>query len=122
MFKKIGYALILWVIPYVTAIPMMPLMQTDLVLFKTIMIVESSILAAILAAMYFEGVKKNYLEEGIMLGVIWIVINWILDFVGLLPFSKMPLDRYFLEIGLRYTVGLSLTVSIGYVLSRKIKN
>ena len=39
MLKKIGYGLILWVIPYVTAIPLMGLMQTDLIFFKTIMIV-----------------------------------------------------------------------------------
>jgi uncharacterized membrane protein YpjA len=121
MFKKIGYAIILWVVPYVTAIPLLPLMQSDQTLFKTIMIVEASILAAILAAMYFEKVKKNFLEEGIVLGVVWVVVNWILDFIGLLPFSKMPLDRYFLEIGFRYIVGLSLTISIGYILSKKLK-
>ena len=121
MLKKIGYALILWAIPYVTAIPLMPLMKTDLILFKTIMIVEASILAAILAVIYFDGVKTDYLKEGIILGVVWVAVNWLLDFVALLPFSKMPLDRYFLEIGLRYLMGLSLTIAIGYALSKKVK-
>lgn len=38
MLKKIGYGLILWVIPYVTAIPLMGLIQTDRIFFKVMML------------------------------------------------------------------------------------
>ncbi len=48
MLKKIGYGLILWVIPYVTAIPLLSLRQTDPVFFKTIMIVEGALVVGIL--------------------------------------------------------------------------
>lgn len=51
MLKKIGYGLILWVIPYVTAIQLLSLKQTDPVFFKTIMIVEGALVGGILSAL-----------------------------------------------------------------------
>lgn len=116
MFKKIGYGLILWVIPYVTAIPLLPLMKSDPTFFKTIMIVEGSLVGGVLAALYFQRVQRDFLREGIILAMVWIVLNWLLDFVALLPFAEMSLSRYFLEIGLRYFAIASTTIAIGYVL------
>jgi uncharacterized membrane protein YpjA len=119
MIKKLGYGLILWVIPYVTAIPLLGLMQRDLILFKTIMIVEGAFVGAVLTVMYFLDVKSDFLREGIVLAVVWIVVNWLLDVVALLPFTELTLPRYFLEIGLRYLAIVAPTVAVGFVLERR---
>jgi len=119
MIKKLGYGLILWVIPYVTAIPLLGLMQRDLILFKTIMIVEGAFVGTVLTARYFLDVKSDFLREGIVLAVVWIVVNWLLDFVALLPFTELTLPRYFLEIGLRYLAIVAPTVAVGFVLERR---
>ena len=121
MLKKIGYGLIVWVIPYVSAIPLLGLMETDPIFFKTIMILIGSIVGAICAVLYFNKVEKDFLKEGIILGVVWIIVNWLMDFAALLPLSKMPYGQYFMEIGLRYIGMLTPTVAIGYILSKKIK-
>lgn len=120
MLKKIGYAIVLWAIPYATAIPLLGLNESDQLFFKTIMIVEGSIVGAILAAIYFIGVKGGFLREGITLAIVWIVVNWILDYGGVVSFTGMPLDRYFLEIGLRYIAMAAPTVAIGYVLEKRL--
>ncbi len=123
MAKRLGYGALLWVIPYVTAIPLLPLMQRDVAFFKTIMIVEGTAVGAVLAVIYFQNLRlaapRGYLREGIVLALVWIVLNWLLDFIALLPFTQQPLDRYFIEIGLRYLAIAALTVPIGYVLSRR---
>ena len=119
--KKIGYGLILWVIPYVTAIPLLPLMRSDLLFFKAIMVVEGLTVGAILAVLYFLRVQKDFLREGIVLGMTWMIVNWILDYVALLPFTKMSLARYFMEIGIEYIGMAVLTVAIGYVLQKKLR-
>lgn len=119
MFRKIGYGLVLWVIPYVTAIPLLPLMQRDLVFFKTIMIVEGTLVGAVLTAAYFLRVERNFLREGVVLAAVWILLNWALDFAALLPFTKMPLDRYFIEIGARYLAMAAPTVVAGFLLERR---
>ena len=119
MLKKIGYGLILWVIPYVTAIPLLSLRQTDPVFFKTIMIVEGALMGAVLTVLYFRHVKAEFLREGITLAIVWIAVNWLLDFVALLPFSGHTVPRYFLEIGLRYLAIVAPTVAVGYVLEQR---
>jgi uncharacterized membrane protein YpjA len=121
MMKKLGYGLVLWVIPYVTAIPLLGLMKSDLIVFKTIMIVEGAMVGAVLTALYFIGVKKDFLYEGIVSAIVWIAVNWLLDFVALLPFTELTLPRYFLEIGLRYLAIVAPTVAVGYVLERRAR-
>jgi hypothetical protein len=93
---------VLWAIPYVTAIPLLPLMHSDPTFFKTIMIVEGATVGTVLTAIYFLGVDGDYLRHGIVAAIVWIVLNWILDYVGVIPFSGMSLTRYVIEIGLRY--------------------
>ncbi len=120
MLKKIGFGIILWAIPYATAIPLLGLNQSDQLFFKTIMIVEGSIVGAVLAAVYFVRVRRDFLREGLVLGAVWIVVNWILDYAGLIVLTGMPLGRYFAEIGLRYIAMAAPTVAIGYVLERRL--
>lgn len=120
MIKKFGYGVILWVIPYVTAIPLLPLMNSDPVFFKTIMVVEGALVGSVLASLYFVTLQRDFLREAIVLSVVWMVVNWLLDYVALLPFSGQSLPRYFVEIGFRYLAIGWLVLAIGFVLERKI--
>ncbi len=122
MLKRIGLGVILWAVPYVTAIPLLPLMQSDLVFFKTIMIVEGALLGGLLTAIHFTRVQTGYLREGILLAAIWITLGWLLDLVALLPFTQQSVPRYFMEIGLRYLAITAPTVVVGYVMQRRIVN
>ncbi|MFH1387223.1 MAG: hypothetical protein ABIH50_06125 [bacterium] len=121
MLRKIGYGFIAWVVPYVSAIPLLGLMQSDPIFFKTLMIVIGGLTGAVCVALYFMKAENNYLSEGVQLGLVWLVLNWLLDFVALLPLSKMPYLQYFKEIGLRYLVMPAMTIPVGYILSRKLK-
>lgn len=122
MLKRIGFGVILWAVPYVTSIPLLPLMQSDLIFFKTIMIVEGALIGALLTAIYFTKVRADYLREGILLAAIWISISWLLDFAALLPFTQQTIPRYFMEIGLRYLAIAAPTVVVGYVMQRRMVN
>jgi hypothetical protein len=120
MFRRFGYGGILWLIPYATSIPLLPLNETDPTFFKTIMIVVGTLVGGFLTAHYFLKVDRDYLKEGILLALIWIAVNWLLDIVALLPFTKQSIPRYFQEIGLRYLAMVAPTVSLGFVLQRKL--
>lgn len=69
---------------------------------------------------YFQTVQKNYLKESVFLGLIWLLINWFLDFTILLPMSSMTLQEYMMQIGLRYLMIVIFSVSIGVLLSKKL--
>ena len=111
----IGYAIVLWAVPYATSIPLLGLLRTDPEWFHTIMIVEGSIVGAIVTALYFRPLTGNYLRAGFVAGSVWLVLNWLLDVVALLPFNGMSIGRYFLEIGLRYIAMAVLPVVAGYL-------
>lgn len=119
MLRKAGYGVVLWAIPYAVAVPLLPLMRSDQTFFKTIMVVCGAAVGGALAAHYFRTVERDFLREGLVLGLVWIAVNWLLDAVALLPFAGLTVARYFLEIGLRYLAILPMTLAIGYVLERR---
>ena len=121
MLRKFGYGFIVWVVPFVSSIPLLGLMESDPVYFKTLMIVIGGLTGAVCVALYFMKVEKDYLKEGVWLGIVWLAVNWLLDFIVLLPLNKMPHLQYFREIGLRYLMMPAMSIPVGYILGKKIK-
>lgn len=114
--KIIFFGFITWAIPFITAIPLMSLMTSDPALFKTIMVVTGGLTGMALTVYYFKDIKEQHLRQGIIVGVAWLIINWLLDILILLPLSKQPILRYFLEIGLEYSNIPIMTIGTGYLL------
>ena len=76
---------------------------------------------ALLLIIYFRKIEKNYLREGITVGLAWLAINIILDLIILVPMSQMNTGAYFAEIGLRYLTIPITSTAIGYVAENKSK-
>ena len=112
----IGLGVVTWAVPFILSIPLLPLMQSDPAFFKTIMIVTGSFTGMIATVYFLKNSKKDPLREGIVLGINWLLINWILDLVILLPFTKQAVPRYFMEIGLEYLAIPIMTIGVGYAL------
>jgi hypothetical protein len=125
--KSIKKALILgffsWLIPFLFSFlfftPKGELLINQL-LFKNIMIVTASYVSAFLIVKYFKTVDKNYVKEGIMLGVLWMIINLVLDMVTIVPMGK-PLGIYLPQIGLGYLMIPAMTILAGKILEIKNK-
>ncbi|MEE9176138.1 MAG: hypothetical protein V3U19_08205 [Thermodesulfobacteriota bacterium] len=122
--KIVGFGFLTWLIPFVTSCFLYsgegePLI--DIFLVKTIMIVLFSIMGALLLILYFKGIAGNYLKEGIIVGLVWLVINWVLDLVVLVPISKMGIATYFAQIGLRYLMIPTMSIAMGYLVEIKRK-
>jgi len=119
VFRRAGYGLIAWVVPYATSLLMLQLIERDPLVFKMFMVVEGSLVGALLTVLYFDTITGHYLREGFLLAATWIVINWALDMVGVVPFAKLTMDRYFLTIGFEYLAMSAPTLAVGYVLERR---
>jgi uncharacterized membrane protein YpjA len=118
-YLKIGlFGFLTWLIPFVAGFlfyspqgqPMI-----DALVFKAIMIVVGSITGVALMVLYFRKVEKNYLSEGIMIGVVWFVLNIVLDLFILVPMSKMAVGTYFAQIGLEYLTIPTMGIAMGLV-------
>jgi uncharacterized membrane protein YpjA len=119
MIRRLGYGLIVWTVPYATSLTLLPLIQRDPIFFGTIMIVEGSIVGTALAIAYFQRGEHRDAREGLVLGAVWMIENWLLDFVGVVPFTHTTIARYFMEIGLRYVPMIAITTAIGYAWRRQ---
>ena len=120
--KITAYGFLAWLVPFLSAFFFYTRegkLNIDIFLFKTIMIIVGSITGAILLVYYFKKVGEKYLQEGIVIGVIWFCLNILLDMAILLPMSKMPIPDYFTQIGLRYLVMPAMSIAVGAALANK---
>ncbi len=115
------WGFILWLSCFIIGFVVFPLHESNVFLFKTIMIVASTIIGTLMFIRYFEKVESNFLSEGITIGIVWFVVNIILDLIVLVGMLKTPLVEYLLGTGLRYINIPVMSSGIGFILSRKIK-
>ena len=54
------------------------------------------------------------LKEGIIVGIVWLIINLMVDSVVLVPIAKMGIGKYYAHIGLRYLLIPTLSFAIRY--------
>jgi peptidoglycan/LPS O-acetylase OafA/YrhL len=117
--RRIGYGIILWALLYAAAIPLLPLAQNSEAAFKATIFCIASIVGGIFVTLYFSSVERDFLKEAITLAITWIIVNWALDVVALLPFTHQTIPQYFFEIGIEYLGMLGTILPVGYLLDQK---
>ncbi|PKL59605.1 MAG: hypothetical protein CVV33_06960 [Methanomicrobiales archaeon HGW-Methanomicrobiales-4] len=123
--RIIGYGILTWLIPFLVSIPFYS-REGDILIdqnfFKSIMIVTGSIIGAFLIIRYFKTLTNRFVRAGYTLGLTWLLINWALDIVILIPLGGYDLQTYFYQIGLRYLIIPVMTIMVGIVADQVSKN
>jgi hypothetical protein len=109
-----------WLLPFLASFffydPSAARMTIDNDFFKSIMVVFSALVGTLLLVKYFSCLKKDYVKEGLVAGTAWAIINWVLDFVILVPMMQVEAPAYFMSIGLRYLMVPIVAVGMGAVI------
>ncbi len=118
------YGILTWLIPFLLAIPFYSDggLLIDQQLFKSIMIVIGSLTGAFLIVHLFSVMSWEYLTAGYVTAVVWLLINWALDILILIPLSGLDLISYTSQIGLRYLLIPVMTIMAGVVADHAAKN
>ena len=114
-----------WVVPFIAAFFFFDetgQIAVDMYLFKTVMLLIGGITGILAIVIYFKKVQSGFLTQGIIIGVVWFAINFILDVLVLLPISKMGFGDYVIQIGLRYLMIPIMSIMVGILLEKKINN
>jgi hypothetical protein len=118
----LSYGFLIWVIPFLAAMFIFTLRETNRPLFESIMPVILAVSAVFFAVKYFQKIEENFLREGIIIGAFWMLASFALDFP---MFSagpmKMSAYEYISDIGLTYLMIPIITIGFGYVLEKKSK-
>jgi hypothetical protein len=121
--KIIFFGILAWLIPILVSILFVDMEGNFIIpetFFKSIMIVVGSLVAVILAVKYYKNIKDDFVQEGMILGIIWFIISIALDLVMVFSnFFQMTILEYFTEIGLRYLCIPIFTIGLGYALNQK---
>ncbi|MBI2411243.1 MAG: hypothetical protein HYV32_05120 [Candidatus Kerfeldbacteria bacterium] len=123
--KVLGFGVLTWLIPFILAFAFYTPqgeIRIDLHLFKSIMIVVASLVGSFLLVRYFKNVHKNYLKEGMRIGVLWLGMNLVLDVLLLIPMSHMSFGDYIAQIGLRYLMIPIFSIGFGMALENSQQN
>ena len=128
IWKIILFGFIVWLVPFLVSLLIFPLKETNLAFFETIMPLSITLISVVMATFFFRKIRKGhlrhirkqYLQMGIILGIIWLIICLIID---LLLFSfgpiKMAFSTYMSDIGFTYLIIPMITVGFGNMLERK---
>jgi hypothetical protein len=119
--KIVLYGCLLWLVAFLVSVALSPIRETQRALFESIMPVVIALGTVFFSIIYLRKREVDFLQEGVLLGVIWFALNIGLDLPLFLrgPMA-MPLSEYVKDIGLTYLIIPVITVGFGYLLENKI--
>ncbi len=117
------YGFLIWLITFVIAFLIFPIHESNRILFESIMPAVITINVVFFANIYFRKLNKNFLEEGLIAGIIWLAISIAIDLLMFMQGPmKMSFSNYVIDIGLTYLVIPAITIGFGYLLKKHNRN
>lgn len=120
--KIVIFGFLVWLVPFAVSFLVFPLKTSMRPLFESIMPLILTIVVVTLTYYYMKNLDVNYVREGILIGIVWYVINIAIDLVMFLPASPMHMGfaDYMMDIGLTYVMIPVITLGMGSLLDAKI--
>ena len=103
----------MWLIPtLITAL--LIYFPKEAFLFDILTAVTITISVAAFSYLYFKDINANFIKEGVIIGVLWVIISVILDFVLIiLGVNKISLTNYTLMVLPLYVIIPAITIGYG---------
>lgn len=119
--KNLFFGFLSWLIPFVVSFLFFTPggeLAVPSATFKSTIMVVGTISGCYLLFRYFKFVDSEFVRNGIIVGVSWLVINIVLDTLILIPIMKTTFADYFMSIGLGYISIPVIRITMGYLLER----
>jgi len=115
------FGVLTWLITFVVSVLISPLRTSQRPLFESIMPVVITACAVLFAILYLRSLQAGFWQEGVLLGVAWLIINLAIDLLLFLPESPMHMSfvDYMMDIGLTYLIIPAVTLGFGFLLQQK---
>jgi hypothetical protein len=118
--KALLFGLIIWVVPFIVAFMIFPLRESWRALFESIMPVAVTIPTVACGVAYFRKVEKEFTKEGIVVGLLWLLVSVVIDLPLMLSTPiNMTLVEYMADIGLTYLIIPAITTGFGFALDNR---
>jgi hypothetical protein len=116
--KIIVFGFIVWLIP--TIVTYITSFTSGLYLFDVVSALSIAITVIVFAYIYFKDVDSHLVREGLIIGVVWLLISIVLDIVlVLLGITKLTLTQYAVYVAPIYIIIPAVTIGFGMYIQQK---
>lgn len=118
------FGFLIWLIPFVVSFFIFPLRSSSRPLFESIMPVVLTSAVVLFTVRYLHKINREFVKEGIFIGIVWLVISLVIDLILFMPESpmQMTLSDYVMDIGITYLIILIIPVGSGYLMEKNRNN
>ncbi|MBL1218740.1 MAG: hypothetical protein D8M59_14755 [Planctomycetes bacterium] len=117
--RTLGFGFLVWLIPFVVAVGLSGVRETNRPLFESIMPVVVTVSVVACSLIYFPHVRSEWAKEAARLGVIWMIISLVIDLPLMLnPPISMTCIEYIHDVGITYLIIPAVTVGMGLAIGR----
>ncbi len=119
--KIVIFGVLLWLVPFTVSFFIYPLKTAGNPLFESIMPLTITIMIVSLTYLYLKNIETDFIKEGVLIGVVWFIINLAIDLVLFLPPSPMQMSfkAYMADIGITYLMIPVITIGMGIMADNK---
>lgn len=111
----ISFGVLVWLLPFVFSVLIFFLHTKERPLFESLMSVFGVFTAVLFTNLFFKNKDKN-LKEGIVLGLIWVLISLSFDFLFFIVGPiRMGVADYVKDIGISYLAIPIITIGFTYL-------
>jgi len=116
-FRLVCFGFLSWLVTFGASVCLFPLKKGSEHLFETLMAFLLTACTVAFTTLYFRKVKADFLRDGCLLGLAFVVCNLFFD-VPMFSAGpmQMPLLRYLKDIGIAYLSMPIISIGFGYVL------
>ena len=116
------YGMIVWILIFIISSIFNPIFTDNLPQVNRVVPLSIIIVTGFFGILYIRVMETNEVVEGIMLGVVFIVVDIILDMLFfILPNNKIPIvENYPLHIISMIIITILITTFLGYLAQMKI--
>jgi len=122
-FIKIGlFGFLIWILPFMVSFLIFGFHEDYRPLFESIMAVTVTLVIVIFSILYFTKPDKGYLKEGIIIGIIWMMICLFIDLIIMVLLEspmQMPIGDYMMDIGVTYLIIPVITIGFVIILKKR---
>lgn len=118
--RAVLYGVTVWLVPFVVAFLIFPLRASNRPLFESIMPVAIALVVVVLAVSQVRRAGRASIRDGVLLGVLWLVISTAIDAPLMLLGGpmRMTIGQYVADIGVTYLMIPIITTGIATAAAR----
>jgi hypothetical protein len=117
--KIINYGLLVWLIPSLITVTLASFVAMNI--FEIVSAVAIAVTVIVFSYLFFKGITENFIKEGILIGISWLIISIVLDIILIvLGISQLSLTSYAMYVASLYIIIPAITAGLGLYMNQRM--